>query len=690
MTTSSNTPGLTRGTDLVVGRGVPLPFGATLVRGGVNFSIFSHHADHVTLVLFGGHGTPHREVPFDPRLHRTGSVWHAFVAGVDAGVEYGFRVNGPGGGGHGFDPTRILLDPYARAIVGGEHWGRPSPSGRRALVADAEFDWGFDQPLNIPFGRTVIYELHVRGFTRHPSSGVRFPGTFLGVVEKIPYLQSLGITAVQLMPVTEFDETDAPLYASRLTEDVLGNVWGYHPLSFFAPKASYAADKRAGGQIREFKHMVRELHAAGIEVILDLVFNHTGEGELIGPTSSFRGIDNTTYYMLEPGSGSYRNYTGCGNTVNCNHPVVRDLILDCLRFWVVEMHVDGFRFDLASVLARGRNGSVLADPPLIEHIAADSVLSRTKLIAEAWDAAGLYQVGSFPAWGRWTELNGRFRDDVRRFVKGEAGLSGAVATRMAGSPDLYRDNGRCAHHSINFITSHDGFTLADLVSYDRKHNDENGEGGRDGADENDSWNCGWEGRGAPEPVERLRRQQARNLMAILFLSQGVPMVLAGDERGRTQGGNNNAYCHDSALFWVNWVEEAHDADLLRFMTRLIAFRGAHLQLLSERFLDGGADGLPAVEWHGRHPHQPDWSPDSRLLVMQLPGGSNDNDLLVAINMHWEPTPIVLPRARTGRLWRRAIDTSLPSPDDIVETPTQEPYVEAAYRLAPRSVAAFEA
>jgi isoamylase len=674
---------------ITVDRGVPLPLGASFVRGGINFSLFSEHAEAATLVLFGEHGDPAHDVPLDPRFHRTGNVWHALVGGLGRQVEYGFRLSGPKRSGYAFDSTRILLDPYARAIVGAEEWARPSASGRRALAADIDFDWDADQPLNVPLGETVIYEMHVRGFTQHPSSGVRHPGTFRGVVEKIPYLKALGITAVQLMPVTEFDETDTPLHASRLP-GALGNVWGYHPLGFFAPKASYAADKRPGGQIREFKEMVRALHSAGIEVILDLVFNHTGEGERVGPTSSFRGIDNPIYYMLDPVSGSYRNYTGCGNTINCNHPVVRDLILDCLRSWVVEMHVDGFRFDLASVLARGRDGSVLADPPLIEHIAADSVLAHTKLIAEAWDAAGLYQVGCFPAWGRWAELNGRFRDDVRRFVKGDAGLAGALATRMAGSPDLYRNDGRCAHHSINFITSHDGFTLADLVSYNDKHNEGNGEDNRDGGDQNDSWNCGWEGAGAPAHVEQLRGRQSRNLLAILLLSQGVPMMLAGDEHGRTQGGNNNAYCHDSQLFWTDWDQQTQHADLLRFTARLIAFRRTHPQLLSDRFLDTGKDGLPSVEWHGRLPHQPDWSPESRLLVMQLPGRSRANDLLVALNMHWESAPILLPCSSSGRTWKRAIDTSRPSPDDILEPAEQIPYSGRTFVVAPRSVAVFEA
>jgi glycogen operon protein len=674
---------------VIVGPGGPLPLGASFVRGGINFSLFSQHAESVTLVLFAVGGGPSHELQLDARFHRTGNVWHAFIGGLDGEIEYGFFVSGPDRAGHAFDATRLLLDPYARAIVGAEEWARPSTSGRRALAVQEDFDWGADRPLNTPLGETVIYEMHVRGFTRHPSARVRYPGTFRGVIEKIPYLKALGITAVQLMPVTEFDETDTPLHASRL-DGALGNVWGYHPLGFFAPKASYAADKRPGGQTREFKEMVRALHAAGIEVILDLVFNHTGEGERIGPTSSFRGIDNTIYYMLDPGSGSYRNYTGCGNTINCNHPVVRDLILDCLRNWVIEMHVDGFRFDLASVLARGRDGSVLADPPLIEHIAADSVLAQTKLIAEAWDAAGLYQVGCFPAWGRWTELNGRFRDDVRRFVKGDAGLAGAVATRMAGSPDLYRNDGRCAHHSINFITSHDGFTLADLVSYNCKHNEANGEDNRDGADQNDSWNCGWEGAGAPPAVQQLRGRQSRNLMAILLLSQGVPMILAGDEHGRTQGGNNNAYCHDSPLFWTDWNQHVQHADLLRFVTRLIAFRRAHPQLLTDAFLDADRTGLPSVEWHGRTPRQPDWSPESRLVVMQLPGRSRAADLLVSMNMHWESASIVLPRSSSGRVWRRAIDTSRPSPDDILEASEQTPHAGVAFVAAPRSVVVFEA
>jgi glycogen operon protein len=673
-----------------VRRGVPLPFGASLVRGGVNFALLSHHADAVTLVVFASGGTePLLELALDPQLHTTGDVWHAFVGGLDEGFEYGFRLKGPEGARHAFDSSRLMLDPYARALVGRENWAQPSERGLRAILPNDDFDWGFDQPLHSPTASTVIYELHVRGFTRDPSSDVRDPGTFAGLVEKIPYLTALGVTAVELMPITEFDETDVVAGTDRVTGRPLVNFWGYHPLAFFAPKASYAADNRAGGQIREFKHLVREFHAAGIEVILDLVFNHTGEGERDGPTSSFRGIDNETYYIADPESGAYHDYTGCGNTLNCNHPVVRDLIIDCLRFWVTEMHVDGFRFDLASVLGRGRDGSLLDNPPLLEQIAVDPVLAHTKLIAEAWDATGVYQVGSFPASGRWAELNGRFRDDVRRFVKGERGLAGAVATRMAGSPDLYRANGRSAHHSINFITSHDGFTLADLVAYDRKHNDDNGERGRDGSDGNDSWNCGWEGPGAPAEVERLRRQQARNLLAILFLSQGVPMMRAGDEVGHSQGGNNNAYCQDSPISWMNWDTDAQDGALLRFVTELIAFRRTHQQLRTDGFLDESGGGS-SVEWCGSQPGAPDWSEGSRLVVMRLPSGRAAGDLWVAINMYWEPQRVVLPEPPRGRPWRRAIDTSRPSPDDIILWPEQQPYLDHDYLLAPRSVAVFEA
>jgi glycogen operon protein len=673
-----------------IGRGAALPFGASLVRGGVNFALFSRRASAVTLVLFRREGRePIAEVTLDPRVHRTGDVWHAFVGGLDSGFEYGFRIDGPPAARNRFDPRHVLLDPYARALVGGEHWRNSDIHHRRSIIVDAEFDWGRDKPLNTPLSETIIYEMHVRGFTSGTSSGVKQPGTFAGLVEKIPYLKSLGITAVELMPITEFDELDTPGLFNPITGDKLVNYWGYHPLSFFAPKASYAADREPGGAVREFKYLVREMHAAGIEVFLDLVFNHTGEGRLQDRTTSLRGIDNATYYMADPVTGEYRNYSGCGNTLNCNHPVVRDLILDCLRYWVAEMHVDGFRFDLASVLVRGHDGEVLAEPPLLERITGDPVLAQTKLIAEAWDAAGLYQVGSFPAWGRWAEWNGRFRDDVRRFVKGDAGLAGALASRLAGSPDLYRADGRSAHHSINFVTSHDGFTLADLVAYNEKHNEANGEHSRDGADVNDSWNCGWEGRGAPPAIERLRKQQMRNLLSLLLLSQGVPMLLAGDECGRTQEGNNNAYCQDTPLSWMPWTEERRDQSFERFVTEFLAFRRTHPLLTTQGFLDPTSDGRPVVDWHGREPNQPDWSAASRLVAMRLLGRGTAGSLLVVANAHWEPADIQLPEPASRLGWRRVVDTSLPSPNDIVSSPRDRSAVAARYLVAARSVIVLE-
>jgi glycogen operon protein len=652
-------------TDFAVDRGAPLPLGSSLVRGGVNIAVFSRHASVMMLVLFEPGGLdPVLELPLDPRFHRTGDVWHASIRGLEPGFEYGFRVDGPQTAHHRFDFSRVLLDPHARAVAGRSTWGATPLVSPRAVVVDHEFDWGFDQPLNRPLSETIIYELHVRGFTRDASSGVAHPGTFAGLIEKIPYLQALGVTAVELLPITEFDETDVPCPRHPETGERLVNFWGYHPIAYYAPKASYAADRRPGGQVYEFKRLVHALHAAGIEVILDLVFNHTGEGGVAGPTTSFRGLDNAIYYLTDAASGAYLDYSGCGNSMNCNHPVVRDLILDCLRYWVMEMHVDGFRFDLASVLGRGRDGAVLTNPPLIEGIAADPILAGTKLIAEAWDAAGLYQVGSFPSWGRWAEWNGRYRDDVRRFLKGDAGLAGAIATRIAGSPDLYRSEGRHAHHSINFITSHDGFTLRDLVSYDGKHNHGNGEDGRDGCNENDSWNCGWEGSPAPDAIEALRARQVRNALVLLLMSRGVPMLLAGDECGRTQRGNNNAYCQDSPVSWLDW--SAQDQELQAFLAGVILFRRTHPQLCGNDFLDSRADGSASVIWHGRAPLQPDWSHESRLVVFSMPetdGDTPSRELYVAMNMHADAVTLHLPAPGIGGTgWRRVLDTSLP--DDV--------------------------
>ncbi|RMD52954.1 MAG: glycogen debranching enzyme GlgX, partial [Nitrospirae bacterium] len=489
----------------------------------------------------------------------------------------------PRGAGHRFNRDIVLVDPYTQALTDSHKWGDNENElihsevenylKRASCVVVDDFDWQGDKPLNIPLQNSIIYELHVRGYTVHTSSGVKHPGTFKGLIEKIPYLKSLGITAVELMPIAEFNENDN-YFRNPFTGEKLKNFWGYSTIAFFAPKASYASAKKDGAQIREFKELVREFHKAGIEVILDVVFNHTAEGGEKGPVFSFKGLDNSIYYILSPEDKEYMNFSGCGNTINCNHPIVRNFIIDCLRYWVIEMHVDGFRFDLASILGRDRNGNILSNPPIIERIAEDPILSKTKLIAEAWDAAGLYQVGSFYG-SRWAEWNGKFRDDVRKFISGYPGTLSALATRFAGSADLYRDSGRRPYHSINFVTSHDGFTLYDLVSYNKKHNYANGEDNRDGMDENFSWNCGVEGETEDLNIMNLRWRQIKNYATILLLSQGVPMILAGDEFGRTQKGNNNAYCQDNEISWVNWELAEKNNHLLRFFKYLIILRRLH-------------------------------------------------------------------------------------------------------------------
>jgi glycogen operon protein len=679
--------------DFGIRRGHPLPYGAVLRRDGINFSIVSHHATGATLVLFlPGEEGPVLEMPLDPRYNRTGDVWHAFVAGIDPGIEYGYRFEmtpNPEPAIHRYDPGKVLLDPFGKGVVGLEGWGQGQGShGRlerlRSRVVDEEFDWGLEQPLNVPLADSIIYEIHVRGFTRHPSSGVAHPGTFRGVAEKIPYLKELGVTAVELMPVTEFEECDNPR-RNLLTGEPLRNFWGYQPASFFAPKASYAGNGGPNGAVREFKEMVKTLHEAGIEVILDMVFNHTGEGDHKGPTFCYRGVDNAIYYILDPKTGRYLNYSGCGNTLNCNHPSVRFMLLTALRYWVTEMHVDGFRFDLASILGRGRDGEVLPNPPLLEVIASDPVMADVKLIAEAWDAAGLYQVGSFPSWGRWAEWNGKFRDEVRRFVKSDGGMVRLLATRLSGSPDLYQSSGRAPWHSINFLTSHDGFTLSDLVSYNEKHNWENGEANTDGHPENLSWNCGEEGPSTKPAVVELRRRQMRNFMTLLMLSQGVPMILGGDELGRTQRGNNNAYCQDNEVSWVDWTLRQKNDDLFRFVSRLIRFRKRHPSLRRRTFFEEGNSGPPSVAWHGMKLGKPDWESSSRVLAMHLPPVGGDDDIHLIANAHWEPHVFELPRLPPGKSWRRFVDTQREPPEDAAE-PDAEPVLptQRSYAAGPRS------
>jgi len=527
--------------------GRALPYGATLVPRGVNFSVFSSRAEAVSVVLFRrGEATPFAELPF-PDEFRIGGVWAMTVFDLDyEQIEYGYRVIGPAepGVGDRFDSNQVLADPYAKAMSGRDIWGSPpdwtDPYRHRSRLTFDDFDWDGDEPLRIPPEDLVIYEMHLRGFTRDASSGVAHPGTYAGLVEKIPYLQELGVNCVELMPIFEFDEFENSR-VDEATGETLYNYWGYSTVGFFAPKAGYAATGKYGMQRDEFKNLVKQLHRAGIEVVLDVVFNHTAEGNEQGPTIHFRGLDNRTYYMLTP-DGYYYNFSGTGNTLNCNNPVVRDYVISCLRFWASEYHVDGFRFDLAAILDRGTDGAPMANPPLPESLAYDPLLRDCLLIAEAWDAGGLYEVGSFPNYFRWSEWNGKFRDTVRKFLKGDADTVGELATRVIGSPDLYQERGTIA--SINFITCHDGFTLADLFAYNDKHNDANGEDNNDGGNDNNSWNCGAEGPTDDPGIRELRLRQAKNAMVLLLTSQGIPMILAGDEAGRTQRGNNNAYCHD--------------------------------------------------------------------------------------------------------------------------------------------------
>ena len=603
-----------------------MPLGANPTPHGINFALFSRHAESVSLVIEKEkkNNEPERLVfDLDQDIHKTGDIWHIQLSGLPAGIRYGYQLSGPWEpttSGHGFNNKLTLIDPYAKELRA-PGWGKErSCLGKKCcgLIPDTTYNWEGDRPLETPLQDTIIYELHVRGFTRHPSSGCSFPGTFKGITEKIPYLADLGITAVELMPVTEFNENE-PTFHNPETGERLKNYWGYSPLSFFAPKSAYA-DKREH-PLKEFRDMVKKLHRAGIEVILDIVYNHTAEGGWDGPTSSFRGIDNTIYYLLDPWTRDYLNFSGCGNTCNCNHPIVRNLIMDALRWWVIEMHVDGFRFDLASILGRDQQGRPLSNPPMVEIIAEDPILAQTKIIAEAWDAAGLYQVGSFSPHPRWAEWNGRFRDDVRAFMCGKPGQVPALATRISGSSDLYQHNGRRPYNSINFITSHDGFTLADLVSYNEKHNLANGENNRDGDNNNLSWNTGVEGPTDDPEILEMRRRRIRTMAVILFLSQGVPMFVAGDEFGRSQQGNNNAWCQDNEISWINWQLCEENTEQLLFFKKLIALRRTYSVFHRTDFFSGknSRDNVQTADiiWQGLRPGEEDWSYNCHTLAFTL-------------------------------------------------------------------------
>jgi isoamylase len=672
------------------------PLGATVLPSGVNFSIYTKHASAVELVLFDREENVResRVIALDAQSNRTSHYWHTFVPDLKPGQLYGYRISGPFDPANGmrFDPSKILLDPYGHGVTVPTNYSRAAACAKgdnaatamkSVVVNHSTYDWEGDAPLQRPASQTVIYEMHVRGFTRHPSSGVSESkrGTYAGLIEKIPYLQELGITAVELLPVFQFDAQEAP--------QGLVNYWGYAPVSFFAPHEGYSSRQDPLSAVNEFRDMVKALHRAGIEVILDVVFNHTTEGNQDGPTLSFRGLENSTYYILERDRSRYANYSGTGNTLNANHPVVRRMVLDSLHYWVEQMHVDGFRFDLASILERDATGDLLPSPPVLWDIDSDPALAGSKLIAEAWDAAGLYQVGSFIG-DRWREWNGRFRDDVRSFFRGDPGSVAPLADRLVGSPQIYGHKDLEAEASVNFVTCHDGFTVNDLVSYDQKHNETNGEQNRDGANDNRSYNCGVEGPTDDAAVEQLRNRQVKNFLTVTLVSLGLPMILMGDEARRTQLGNNNAYCQDNETSWFDWSLVEKHSDVHRFVRMLNRFH-----LLRDFATERPGLTLNQLlrtgnrEWHGVKLGRPDWSAESHSLASSIVCQNDRLYLYLALNAYWEPLEFELPpMINANESWRRWIDTSLNSPEDISEWQAAPKVSTHTYSAGPRSVVAL--
>jgi len=673
-------------------QGKSFPLGATLVPGGANFSVFSKYSAGVHLLLFDGADAskPSRVIDLDPRTNRTYHYWHVFVPGITVGQIYAYRVAGPFDPKRGlrFDAAKVLLDPYGKCIArpaghnreAARQPGDNTATALKSVVVDTgSYNWEGDEPLGRPFAKTIIYEMHVGGFTRHPSSGIvpSKRGTYAGLINKIPYLRDLGVSAVELLPVFAFDEQDGP--------PGLGNYWGYQPISFFAPHDGYSSRSDPLGALDEFRDMVKALHRAGIEVILDVVYNHTTEGKEDGPTLCFRGLSNENYYILMEDKSRYADYTGCGNTLNANEPIVRRLILDSLRYWVSEMHVDGFRFDLASILSRDQQGRPMSSPPVLWDIESDPVLANVKLIAEAWDAAGLYQVGSFVG-DSWKEWNGRFRDDIRSFLKGDDGAVRSLAFRLTGSPDVFQREEREAEQSINFVSCHDGFTLNDLVSFNVKHNEANGEGNRDGADHNLSWNCGVEGASADPEVERLRNRQVKSFLTLTLLAIGTPMLLMGDEVRRSQAGNNNAYCQNNEISWFDWTLVENNADILRFVKELIALR-MNRDLPVER-LDMTLNELlrrQPIQWHGIRLNAPDWSHQSHTLAATVLLLGYRSLLHLIANAYWEPLEFEVPPLEGQKSWRRCVDTYLDPPDDIRRWEDAQILQGSPCRVQPRSV-----
>jgi glycogen operon protein len=687
--------------------GSPLPIGGAHQYGdGVNFVLFSRHATRVRLELYrhAEDSSATKVIDLDPARHRTGDVWHVWLRGIPAGQLYGYRIEGPyqPEQGHRFNPHKLLLDPFARAIACVEDWDFSAARGYdsssslsdlsistvddagttpKCIFTNDRFDWEMDAPPKHSASDTVIYETHVRGFTFHPSSGVAHPGTFIGLTEKIPYLQDLGVTAIELMPVLEFNENE-PNRLNPITGEKLRNYWGYNPVAFFAPKQSYSIAGPHRRQTLEFREMVKAFHRAGIEVILDIVLNHTAEGNETGPTICLRGIENSIFYMLQENSlRYYKDFTGVGNTLNANHPIVREYVRLVLRYWVMHMHVDGFRFDLASVLGRDEHGNILRNAPLLESIAEDPILRDVKLIAEAWDAGGAYQVGSFST-KRWMEWNGRFRDDVRRFWIGDDGMMGLFASRICGSSDLYQGSGKGPGSSLNFVTSHDGFTLSDLVSYKQKHNDANGEYGRDGSDANYSDNCGIEGPSDDPAVEGVRNRLIKNFLLTLFIARGVPMLLGGDEVRRSQRGNNNAYCQDNEVSWFDWTLGERHKEIQRFTRGIIAFRGAHPVLRKEVFYTE-----TDIRWFAPNGATPNWTDERQKSFACLILGQTEPDLFLMFNASTRSVDFAIPALPASKVWRLAVDTSRSAPHDLFEA-GKEPSMQGqiSFRVEPRSSA----
>jgi len=681
--------------------GDPHPLGAIPDEGGVNFSIFTEPATSVQLLLFDEHDDPEptQIIDLDPGVNKTFHFWHVYVKGLKPGAHYAYRVGGPSdtsGQGHRFNRNKVLIDPYARGNTN-NLWDRGKACGpddnlrtslRSVVIDTAGYDWEGDKPLNRPMSQTVIYETHVGGFTKSHTSGVKHPGTYSGIIEKIPYLKELGITAIELLPVFDFDDKEV-LRLSPIDGTPLMNYWGYSTVSFFAPHSAFCVSPEEGKHLKEFRDMVKALHKAGIEVILDVVFNHSTEGNHEGPMINFKGFDNAVYYhLVQADKQYYMDYSGCGNTIKANHPITEKFIIDCLEYWVKEMHIDGFRFDEAVILCRDEEGQPTLHPPVIWNIELSETLAHTKVIAEAWDAAGLYEIGFFPGY-RWAEWNGKYRDAIRRFVKGDPGIVADVANRIAGSADIYQHNSQLPLNSINFIACHDGFCLNDMVSYDYKHNEANGEGNRDGIDENLSWNCGWEGETTDQWIDDLRKRQIKNFFTLLMVSQGVPMFIAGDEVRRTQKGNNNAYCQDNDLTWFDWSLVEKNKEMFRFFKNLIHYRRDHPCLHRPRFFSGQCNvrGLKDIDWHGTQLYNPGWNDgEARVLAFTLAGFDEDPDLHVMMNMYWDPLPFEVPTVK-GRSWRRYLDTALPMGEDIVDHELKHTAIEisGSYVVSARSV-----